>query len=731
MSNLSFPKKIESLKNENDVSKNKALVKGQYGKKQNKKMKSGYVGSVIGTRYYNDSPITDGLLDSDDPETLRNLERDMFVNDPTINAGIRLRCELFNLDFALGGDISIEEADAMKRKLVEAGISERLNKIMLCYYIYGEAVCYAFIDPLTKKLIITDVLDPNNYEKKTALLSNKTHIVYATGLLGKKEDIKNKLQEILNKLRNSLNVNSNNFKTNISSLSDLKDKLNDYEIESDEVFQTFREAVELEYGESFISTYLSLEYYLTQTIDIVSNEYPSFINDNKVPLNSKNIIFLQRGSNLPGGSSYKSGNKTNKHYTGIDGNKDVGSCSILRTLCKLWQYETIYFRSDATIIERRMSPITWISVGDENTIMEDSELDKIGQEFRNTNLDSSNGATFVTNSSVKSIQSVDTTAGFRSWIDIQDFLIGSKLRALGINEEWFSGSSTYNTYESVATTFGSQIANERRYLTTQIFTNVLLPLLSEFMGLYKYKVPNIKISIVPTKTEDVEIQEAFETNDVDNTEDNTKNLNVIIKDVEGVKDSDIDTSGTIDDLRIKVIDLEDLPNKYVKKEDTLFKIKIKKDTNKIGDTNNFEDVEVKITDLPDLLGDYSKSDESKDIKINIKQLKSYVQNNAEQYLKWKKLKSSNVNALSKSTEKELLIPAIEWENSFASESLDRIKGLVGILSTGWKLTPEFISHLSGINAADLEKFGCTKKENTNEEGVTENDLEYRGSDGGF
>ena len=742
-----------------NVSKNISTYTNTASTKQDHPLSASYVGTSMGTRFFSDASILDGLFDLSSEQSLRAMFRDMVANDPTIRSGIELRCALFDIDFSISGDVTTQESHTIKEMLVNAGIFDKIKTLVWNYFVYGEALMYAYTDDRTNTLYISNILNLDNCNKKTPMFGNKTCIEYVHGVIGRKKEIHETLRQYTQKIKDQNKALFNDYNKlkslyKINSFADVKKLCENSTLEENDLFLIFKYSIETEFGKSSLTDYIAAEFYCTGKIDFTSSEFPLLINDNPVLLSPENLIYLNRSFVLEGGSSLTT---INGKYQGLKGNAFVGSGSMLRPLVGLWCIESRYFRNTMNLADRRMNPPIWIQVGSKDEPMSSKEVREVGENWKNTNLDPSNGSTFISNHLVNHIQAVDTTPGAWMWDSTFSSYDGKKLQALGINESWFSGDASYNTYESVATAFGCQIARDRKYITKKVFIEVLLPLISKKLNLFKYELPKINVRITPKTLTKQDNKENIDNNQDTNIDTKTgitqkENIEEISPNslkINIIPDDSVlttDNSGSIDTHRIKITDLTQ-PNLSIRLTDPLIKIR-QEDLN-----NKKTNIKISLKNLDKILSNEEKTiiinklneihnrpkitedeileeeEESDEININIKELKDYEANKADknnlsnrnnrnnQNIKIRNIEASNRILLSEALPKTLIVPDIEWEVSSAPENLDRIKSKIDMIKTSWNLSPSFIAHLLGVDEHELEKYGCTEKDHLEDDAV--------------
>ena len=141
---------------------------------------------------------------------------------------------------------------------------------------------------------------------------------------------------------------------------------------------------------------------------------------------------------------------------------------------------------DGTIIasRRRQRAILHITAGiDDVWEPTDEEMDAIASMFIQADEDP-HGAVVVTRTGVMATE-VRSPTDFWRLSEEYDFLSNAKMRALGINESFLSGESTYNTMEVALSVFIEMIRNLRDVITDRVFYKKIFATLARVHGFIK------------------------------------------------------------------------------------------------------------------------------------------------------------------------------------------------------------------------------------------------------
>lgn len=108
---------------------------------------------------------------------------------------------------------------------------------------------------------------------------------------------------------------------------------------------------------------------------------------------------------------------------------------------KFYEYEKRIFRGTLDLSEKRLKSILHLTVGSDTIIPTSDTLAEISNAFKTANLDPTDA--IVATHNYVSTNEIRTPTDFWRWDDISDFINRGKMTALGINEQFLSGESTY------------------------------------------------------------------------------------------------------------------------------------------------------------------------------------------------------------------------------------------------------------------------------------------------
>ena len=178
-------------------------------------------------------------------------------------------------------------------------------------------------------------------------------------------------------------------------------------------------------------------------------------------------------------------------YLPRKGAMDRESVSYLKRILPMYMLEKVLYRGTLTEAHKRQRPTSHVTVGSENWVATDKEMQEMLSEFQRTELDPL-GAWIVTREGVQ-VNDIRLPDGQWRWTDLVDILVPYKLRALGISEAFLSGEASFATAETAITVFLDSMDAYREMLTYKIFTRKIFPLVAVLHGFYKD----------PTKKEDM------------------------------------------------------------------------------------------------------------------------------------------------------------------------------------------------------------------------------------
>lgn len=170
-------------------------------------------------------------------------------------------------------------------------------------------------------------------------------------------------------------------------------------------------------------------------------------------------------------------------FVGRKGPTDREYVSYLKRIMPMYMLEKVLYRGTLTEAHKRQRSTSHITVGTDNWIATDKEMQNILQEFQRSELDPL-GAWLVTREGVQ-VNEIRAAGEMWKWTDMVDIMVPYKLRALGISEAFLSGDASYATAEAAITVFLDSMDAFRQMMTYRIFTKKIFPLIAVLKGFYK------------------------------------------------------------------------------------------------------------------------------------------------------------------------------------------------------------------------------------------------------
>lgn len=170
-------------------------------------------------------------------------------------------------------------------------------------------------------------------------------------------------------------------------------------------------------------------------------------------------------------------------FVGRKGPTDREYVSYLKRIMPMYMLEKVLYRGTLTEAHKRQRSTSHITVGTDNWIATDKEMQGILQEFQRSELDPL-GAWLVTREGVQ-VNEIRAAGEMWKWTDLVDSMVPYKLRALGISEAFLSGDASYATAETAITVFLDSMDAFRQMMTYRIFTKKIFPLIAVLKGFYK------------------------------------------------------------------------------------------------------------------------------------------------------------------------------------------------------------------------------------------------------
>ena len=157
--------------------------------------------------------------------------------------------------------------------------------------------------------------------------------------------------------------------------------------------------------------------------------------------------------------------------------------SYLRRIVPIYLLERVLYRGTITEATRRQRATLHIQAGDVDWTPTEEDLNTLVALFQSTEADPISSVIATRNGI--STTSVREGADFWKWTDVIDQLGAIKMRALGINEGFLSGDSSYNTMDKALSVFIEDLRSMRDRIARQVYTNKLFPLIAQLNDFVK------------------------------------------------------------------------------------------------------------------------------------------------------------------------------------------------------------------------------------------------------
>ena len=147
---------------------------------------------------------------------------------------------------------------------------------------------------------------------------------------------------------------------------------------------------------------------------------------------------------------------------------------------KFYEYEKRIYRGTIDLAEKRLKSILHLQVGNENVFPEADTLSQVADLFKTANLDPTDAV--VATQYYVNTNEIRQPTDFWRYDETYEFVKGAKLTALGINEEFLSGSANYSNMDMAMSVFLEQLKSDRGYVTDYLFTQKLFPHIAKQNG---------------------------------------------------------------------------------------------------------------------------------------------------------------------------------------------------------------------------------------------------------
>lgn len=176
---------------------------------------------------------------------------------------------------------------------------------------------------------------------------------------------------------------------------------------------------------------------------------------------------------------------------------DIGT-SCLKRIAPLYILEKELLIGTIDASKRRQRSILHLSVGIQD-VWEPTpeEIQSIAELFLQADSDPQGGIV-ATRYGVETTE-VRTATDFWRVSEEEDFLVAAKLRSLGINEEFLSGSATYSTMEVALSVFIEMLRSLRQEITQRVFYEKLFPVLAKVHEFYERSEADLKHAVRTSK----------------------------------------------------------------------------------------------------------------------------------------------------------------------------------------------------------------------------------------
>jgi hypothetical protein len=157
--------------------------------------------------------------------------------------------------------------------------------------------------------------------------------------------------------------------------------------------------------------------------------------------------------------------------------------SWLKRVLPAYLFEKALYRGTLVEVNKRQRSMLHVKMGDETHEFTPEEMAETVNQFQLADLDPL-GAVIGTRNNVDASE-IRQGGDFWKWTDNIDVLTPFKLRALGISEAFLSGDAAYSNVETALSVFMENADAFRSYLTYEVFTNKIFPIVAVSNDFFK------------------------------------------------------------------------------------------------------------------------------------------------------------------------------------------------------------------------------------------------------
>jgi hypothetical protein len=157
--------------------------------------------------------------------------------------------------------------------------------------------------------------------------------------------------------------------------------------------------------------------------------------------------------------------------------------SFLKRVLPVYLLEKTLYRGTIVEANKRQRSMLHVQMGDDTHEFTPEEMAETVNQFQLADLDPL-GAVIGTRNNVQATE-LRQGGDFWKWTDTIDVLTPYKLRALGTSEAFLSGDATYSNVETALSVFLENADAYRSYLTYEVFTNKIFPLVAVSNDFFK------------------------------------------------------------------------------------------------------------------------------------------------------------------------------------------------------------------------------------------------------